>query len=149
LQDRAGTALHLAEHPSGDSLDQMQIEDALGRLRQLNTGDAVNLDIPWQRLLGGIALCLFAAGLIGWGIIAPRSAANTATAASTEDINDEVAQQAAVEAVPMTPGLVEQSINFARSEYPDGESGRIVPADGELADRYFDARESQQGGGGI
>lgn len=149
LQDRAGTALHLAEHPSGDPLDEVQVEDAVQRLRQVKTGDAVDLNIPWQRMLGGIALCLFAAGLIGWGLIAPPPAATATSTASTDDLDDEVAQRATVDTVPMTPQLVEQSINFAPSEEANGESGQIMPTDGELTQRYFDARESQRGGGGI
>ncbi len=141
LQDRAATALYLAEHPSGDSLDDLQVEDALGRLRQLNTGDAVSMDIPWQRLLGGIALCLFAAGLIAWGLIAPPTAA---TAATMEPIDEDNTPRVVVDVIPMTPQLVRQSMGVVPGDNEENEFGLYMPNDSGMTERYFDAMQSSR-----
>ena len=134
LQDRTATAIHLAAHRGGDAFELLQIDDARETLAPLPLREAVPLNLPWQRLAGGLLLCGFALALLAGSqfvrnlrslrgsapLVVNHGAENFARKRLQPDVVDE---QAARRGAAMTPA-------------PDAD--RQPPSAEDLAGRYFD-----------
>lgn len=88
LHDRVATALSLSQNVDGDPFTELQLDDALTKLRTANINQ-IQLVVPWERLARGLVLTLLAIGLIIWGIVAPPAAA-IQTSGDMQDLRPEI-----------------------------------------------------------
>ena len=131
LHNRTSTALQLAGDQ--DPFAALQIEDALSSLQQANL-KSIELPVPWQRIVGGLVLTLFAVSLIIWGIVAPPSAA-IQTSGDMQDIRPEIADRTLVDPGPITSEMIAESATLLG----DSESEFQQSIGVDVAQQYFNS----------
>jgi hypothetical protein len=141
LHNRTSTALYLAEHPTGDAFDSLQLEDAAAQLRGKNLRDAVALRISWQRLASGLLLTVLGLGLVAWSTFMPKSGPIRVAPAVRGGPRQEVLDRKAASLPAINDALALASVQLLST--PDaGSAMDSSPQIGvDVAERYFDQRQ--------
>lgn len=139
LQDRATTALHLAADGSGDPLEAMQIDDALGRLQNLQLAQAARLRVSWQRAIGGVMLNALAVALLVWTAVSPKILTGRATPRAIS--RDEIVPRSASPSAEINSDMARSGAKLASQWMSLPENSVSSPSStigDDVADRYFD-----------
>jgi hypothetical protein len=141
LHNRTSTALYLAEHPTGDSLESLQLEDAAAHLRDKKLRDAVTLRVPWQRLASGLLLTLVALGLVAWSWVMPMTGLIRVAPTARSGVWQSVADRKPVPLPQVDDRVAARSFQLLPT--PDAQASPAPPAQlgVDVAGRYFDEQQ--------